>query len=78
MIVGKPNPRIFKLALEDLNANSKQVAMVGDNPLTDILGALEIGIAGILVGKVPPPIFGNGYVPTPDATIPNLSFLFVL
>ena len=78
MIVGKPNPQIFKLALEDLNATSKQVAMVGDNPLTDILGALEVGIAGILVGKVSPPIAGNGCVPTPDATISDLSFLFVL
>ena len=75
-IIGKPNPKLFELALEGLDAKSERVAMVGDNPLTDILGALRVGITGILIAKAPPLSSRNCEVPTPDVTIPDLSFLF--
>ena len=76
VIVGKPNPHFFKLAIKSLDTNSKQVVMVGDNPATDISGAFEVGIAGILVEEAPPLLSSNSYYPTPNVTIPDLSFLF--
>ncbi len=38
-IIGKPHPPMFELALEGLGAEPDRVAVVGDNPETDILGA---------------------------------------
>ena len=74
-IVGKPNPKLFELALEGLDTKSERVAMIGDNPWTDIVGAHRVGIKGILV-KAPPLSSEDSEVPTPDAIIPDLSFLF--
>ena len=75
-IIGKPNPRFFELALEGLDTESNRIAMVGDNPLTDIQGALRLGLAGILVAKASPRSSEDYTVPTPDVTISDLSFLF--
>jgi FMN phosphatase YigB (HAD superfamily) len=49
--------------------------MIGDNPMTDIKGAFQIGITGILLAKSPP-LPKDGDVPTPDVIVPDLSFLF--
>ena len=55
VIVGKPSPFIFKLATEDLPTGVR-VAMVGDVPEVDILGAHAAGFPGILVAPAPPPL----------------------
>jgi len=75
-IVGKPHAALFKLALEGSNAKGERVAMVGDNPSTDILGARRAGITGILVAKETSLFSSNRDIPTPDAIISDLSFLF--
>lgn len=75
VIVGKPNPKLFELAMEGLNAKRERIAMIGDNPMTDIKGAFQIGITGILLAKSPP-LPKDGDVPTPDVIVPDLSFLF--
>ncbi len=75
VIVGKPNPKLFELAMEGLNAKRERIAMIGDNPMTDIKGAVQIGITGILLAKSPP-LPKDGDVPTPDVIVPDLSFLF--
>jgi putative hydrolase of the HAD superfamily len=44
---GKPDSRVFKIALEKLDVFSKNVWMVGDNLVWDIQGAQESGIFAI-------------------------------
>jgi HAD superfamily hydrolase (TIGR01458 family) len=48
-VVGKPSPAFFELALGDLGVSADRAAMVGDDVEADVGGALDAGIAGILV-----------------------------
>jgi HAD superfamily hydrolase (TIGR01458 family) len=48
-VVGKPAPSFFELALGDLGVTADRAAMVGDDVEADVGGAIEAGIAGILV-----------------------------
>ncbi len=48
-VVGKPNPYMFRAALNHLDAHSEDTVMVGDNLRTDIRGGMEAGLATILV-----------------------------
>ena len=45
--VKKPNPKIFKYALEKANATSSESIMIGDNWEADIMGALDNGLDAI-------------------------------
>ncbi|MCX6683496.1 MAG: TIGR01458 family HAD-type hydrolase [Methanoregula sp.] len=47
--VGKPSKTFFELALREMGLRADQVAMIGDDILTDIGGAGTIGMQGILV-----------------------------
>lgn len=46
---GKPSAEIFNYALSLLEVEKDEVIMIGDNPLTDILGASKIGIDSIWI-----------------------------
>ena len=46
--VNKPNPLVFKKALERTNAKSMESIMIGDDFNADVLGAEKCGIRGIL------------------------------
>lgn len=48
-LMGKPSPEFFQMALNDLELGPKDAAMVGDDILTDVLGAQKMGMQGILV-----------------------------
>lgn len=48
----KPNKDAFEKALKILNCKKNEVAMVGDQMLSDIVGANEYGIYSILVDQV--------------------------
>jgi HAD superfamily hydrolase (TIGR01458 family) len=48
-VVGKPSAGFFEIVLADLGADRDSVAMVGDDVETDIGGALDAGIAAVLV-----------------------------
>ncbi len=48
-VVGKPAPSFFELALSDLDVDADRAAMVGDDVEADVGGAIEAGLAGILV-----------------------------
>ena len=48
-LIGKPNRAYFETALEDLGLPTHQVAMIGDDIHTDILGACAVGAKTILV-----------------------------
>ncbi len=45
----KPDPRLFKHALETARANSGEALYVGDNPYADVDGAARAGLQPILV-----------------------------
>lgn len=49
LVVGKPSKAFFGLVLEDLGAEPASSAMVGDDVETDVGGAIQAGLAGILV-----------------------------
>jgi HAD superfamily hydrolase (TIGR01458 family) len=48
-VVGKPSPQFFELVLGELGVPAADAAMVGDDIETDIGGAMEFGLSGILV-----------------------------
>jgi NagD protein len=48
-VVGKPNPFMFRSALNYLDVHSEDTIMVGDNLKTDIRGGMEAGMETILV-----------------------------
>ena len=56
IVLGKPAADFFRLAARDLGFEPAQCAMVGDDVVTDIGGAQETGMRGILVrtGKFRP------------------------
>ena len=71
---GKPDPRIFEIALRKLAVNSKQVWMVGDRLEYDIAGAQRLRIYSIWCD------YGNKGLPEgsqvkPDRIINNLNEL---
>lgn len=46
---GKPDPKIFEFALNKANIQAEQAVMIGDNLMTDILGANRAGIKNIWI-----------------------------
>jgi phospholysine phosphohistidine inorganic pyrophosphate phosphatase len=67
VVVGKPSPRFFAAALADLGADAADAVMVGDDVEADVGGALDAGLAGILVrtGKYREELVAaSGVVPT--------------
>lgn len=49
--VGKPDCRIFELALEELAASPSETVMIGDSLSRDILGAQHAGLKGIWLNR---------------------------
>jgi NagD protein len=47
--VGKPNPMMFRSALNTIDAHSEQTAMVGDRMDTDVVAGIEAGLRTFLV-----------------------------
>ncbi|WP_022909161.1 HAD-IIA family hydrolase [Aestuariimicrobium kwangyangense] len=48
-IVGKPNPMMFRSALNKIEAHSETTAMIGDRMDTDIVAGMEAGLFTVLV-----------------------------
>lgn len=49
IILGKPAPGFFHAAVESIGCSPGQTVMVGDDVKSDVIGALEAGLQGILV-----------------------------
>ena len=49
LILGKPNSDYFKLALEKIGVNTNEAIIIGDDIESDIQGAENAGIKGVLV-----------------------------
>lgn len=66
-VVGKPSAAFFLEGVADLGVDASRVAMIGDDLEADVGGAIDAGIAGILVrtGKYRADIVGeSGISPT--------------
>jgi NagD protein len=48
-IVGKPNPMMFRSALNKIGAHSETTGMIGDRMDTDIVAGIEAGLHTVLV-----------------------------
>ncbi|WP_232549760.1 HAD-IIA family hydrolase [Propioniciclava soli] len=48
-IVGKPNPMMFRSALNQIQAHSESTGMIGDTMSTDIVAGMEAGLHTVLV-----------------------------
>lgn len=49
LFMGKPQTEMLEFGLNKLNLNKNEVALIGDNYYTDILGAINFGIDSIFV-----------------------------
>jgi NagD protein len=47
--VGKPNPMMFRSALNRIDAHSEATAMIGDRMDTDVVAGIEAGLETFLV-----------------------------
>jgi ribonucleotide monophosphatase NagD (HAD superfamily) len=74
--VGKPSKTFFELALRDMGLRADQVAMIGDDILTDIGGACTMGMQGILVrtGKYRKDAMDNAVI-KPNCVIDSIAQL---
>jgi len=50
----KPDPKIFELCLQKLNAQPSETLIIGNSFKSDIMGAKALGINGILIAKEKP------------------------
>ncbi|AJY76185.1 HAD family hydrolase [Paenibacillus beijingensis] len=74
--VKKPDPRIFEMALMELELRPEQCIYIGDHPVNDIEGAAKIGMETIWI-KVNQP-WKDGLTAKPLHTIERLSTLMKL
>lgn len=74
VVIGKPSLFSINLAMENLDDTLGGV-MIGDDPSTDILGAHQAGISGILVSTKGVPYSSHDFR-MPDAILQDLSGLF--
>ena len=49
--IEKPDPKIFRLALDRLDASPGRAVYVGDNPRIDVEAALALGMGAVLVDR---------------------------
>ncbi|MGY2488570.1 HAD-IIA family hydrolase [Cupriavidus sp. CP313] len=52
-IIGKPSAGLFREGLRRLQASPAQALMIGDNPVTDAVGAIALGMSFLLLGTGP-------------------------
>lgn len=50
-VIGKPEPLLYRIALNRLQLPARDILAIGDNPATDGLGARRAGMAVMLVGE---------------------------
>ncbi len=72
---GKPSPFIFHEALSRFTKHAR-VAVVGDMPDIDMVGAHQVGLSGILISSTQPQFPSSRDYRIPQATIRTLGELF--
>lgn len=53
VIIGKPSPLMFRMALERLGCAPREAVMIGDSPATDIAGGRAAGLFTVLYARTP-------------------------
>lgn len=76
VVIGKPFPAMFDMALKTLNIDRERVVMVGDSPETDMEGARRAGITGVLVQGKDAEGSASRDAREADAVVDDLSGLF--
>lgn len=78
IVIGKPSPDFFQMALDSLGFSIDRVAMVGDDILNDVEAAQRVGLKAALVqtGKFRPEDLNRGV--TPDWVLPNVGHVLPL
>ncbi|KXO74164.1 hypothetical protein AYL20_12025 [Acinetobacter venetianus] len=73
LVMGKPAPAMFEIAIASMQLNKNEVIVVGDDVLTDIQGAENAGLTGYLVatGKFKPEQL-NEYHISPENHLRNI------
>jgi HAD superfamily hydrolase (TIGR01458 family) len=79
VVVGKPSATFFETALRRLGLGKDEAIMIGDDIETDVGGAQQAGISGVLVrtGKYREDVVKASTV-TPDAVIDSVADLMTL
>lgn len=76
IIVGKPEPTIYRISLERLNITAERALVVGDRPETDIAGAQLIGChTALVLSGVTNAGQADAWRPAPDIITDDLSSL---
>jgi len=75
-IIGKPSADFYHLACQSIGVNPQETMMIGDDIVSDVAGAQEAGLQGILVrtGKFTPSDI-NGSI-KPDAIFDSLADIY--
>ena len=73
--VGKPNPMMFRSALNRIEAHSERTVMVGDRMDTDVVAGIEAGLETILVltGLDHPRARSRRYPFRPSRVLPTIA-----
>jgi HAD superfamily hydrolase (TIGR01458 family) len=73
-LLGKPSPDFFRMALQSMNAEPETTIMIGDDLISDVLGAITAGLSGVLVmtGKYRDETLITS-VKKPDFVIPSVA-----
>lgn len=75
-IVGKPNPMMFRSAMNRIEAHSETTAMIGDRMDTDIIAGMEAGLHTVLVYTgITQPADVNMYPFRPDQALESVADL---
>jgi 4-nitrophenyl phosphatase len=78
-IMGKPEPYLYRFAMERLGTRVEETLAVGDRLETDILGAQRAGCPSVLVlSGVSSKAEAENWQPQPDLVLPNLTDLLPL
>lgn len=77
IIIGKPQPLLYQMAMEHLGVGAGDCIMIGDRPDTDIAGAAALGIKTALVrtGRFPRGMAWPGGIRKPDWDVDSLAEL---
>lgn len=61
VVIGKPQPALFRLGCDRLGIDPAEGVMIGDNPLTDGAGAAALGLAfwQVVPGRLDPAAFAR-------------------
>ena len=76
VVVGKPEPEIYLLALERLKTNPADTLIIGDRLDTDITGAQKLGChTALLLSGVTGEAAAKAWRPVPDIIAPDITSL---